>query len=108
MFGRKKFKKISHKSAMKAIKKDPGICVIDVRKPTEFNFGHIPGAICIPEDLIGKEPILKLPGKDETVLLYCRTGRRAKKAAKKLVRMGYKDVRVMGGIISWRGPVTRN
>ena len=109
MFGFKKkgFKSISQKEAIKIMDRDPDVCIVDVRRPEEYNRGHIPGSYCIPEEVIGREPIVRIAGKNDTILVYCRTGRRAKKAAKKLAKLGYTDVREFGGIVKWRGPVHR-
>ena len=62
--------------------------ILDVRTFEEYNDGHIPGAICIPNENIGSEPLEELPDKDQLIYVYCRSGNRSKKAAHKLVDMG--------------------
>ena len=79
--------------------------VVDVRRQDEFDEGHIPGAICIPnESIIDTQP-KELPDLDQIILVYCRSGRRSKEASQKLFDMGYTNVFEFGGIIDWTGEV---
>ena len=76
------------------------IVLLDVRTQEEFEEGHIPGAICLPNEDISAD--LPLPfGKDTEILVYCRSGRRSAEAAEKLAGMGYANVADFGGIIDW-------
>ena len=43
--------------------------------------------------------------KEQTILVYCRSGRRSKEASEKLAAMGYTDIREFGGIIDWDGEI---
>ena len=62
--------------------------IVDVRRQDEFDEGHIPGAICIPnESIIDTQPE-ELPDLDQIILVYCRSGRRSKEASQKLFYMG--------------------
>ena len=45
------------------------------------------------------ESILK--DKNQLILVYCRSGRRSKLAADKLVTLGYTNIKEFGGIIDW-------
>ena len=79
--------------------------IVDVRRQDEFDEGHIPGAICIPnESIIDTQPE-ELPDLDQIILVYCRSGRRSKEASQKLFDMGYTNVFEFGGIIDWTGEV---
>jgi rhodanese-related sulfurtransferase len=53
--------------------------IIDVRTVKEYNAGHIPGAINIPhlQVKMRMNDILALKDKDQDIVLYCRSGRRA-------------------------------
>ena len=77
------------------------VVIVDVRTKSEYNEGRIKGAILIPNETIGKEMPSDLPDKNATVLLYCRSGRRSREAANKLVELGYKNVYDFGGINDW-------
>ena len=101
------FRIISQEEAMEMLSRDDGHIVIDVRTRDEFNEGHIPGAICIPNEDIGDERPAELPELEQIILVYCRSGNRSKKAAKKLCDMGYKNVYEFGGIITWEGDTVK-
>ncbi len=84
---------------------DDGHVIVDVRRPDEFAEGHIPGAICIPNESIIDSMPPELPDLDQIILIYCRSGRRSKEASQKLFDMGYTNVYEFGGIIDWTGEV---
>ncbi len=84
---------------------DDGHVIVDVRRQDEFDEGHIPGAICIPNESIVDTQPEELPDLDQIILIYCRSGRRSKEAAQKLFDMGYTSVFEFGGIIDWTGDV---
>ena len=77
------------------------IIVLDVRTKAEYDEGHIENAILIPNEEISTEKPEQLPDLDAEILVYCRSGRRSKEAANKLVDMGYTNVYDFGGIIDW-------
>ncbi|MBR3401795.1 MAG: YdcF family protein [Parasporobacterium sp.] len=96
---------ITQEEAAYMMTKDDGHVVVDVRRQDEYDAGHIPGAILIPNESIGEEPPAELPDKEQIILVYCRSGRRSKEAAQKLFDMGYERVYEFGGIIDWTGEV---
>lgn len=81
--------------------------ILDVRTEAEYAGGHIPGAICIPNESIGSEMPKELPDKDQLILVYCRSGNRSKQAAEKLVKLGYTDIKEFGGINTWDGYIEK-
>jgi rhodanese-related sulfurtransferase len=81
-----------------------GAVIIDVRTPAEYEAGHIPGARLIPYDQIAARSA-ELPGKDQPVLLYCRTGRRTGVAAGTLAQLGFRAVYDLQGLSNWPGQV---
>ena len=82
------------------MEENPDLILLDVRTQEEFEQGHIPGAVCLPNEMIAADmPFLF--GKDAEILLYCRSGRRSADAAKKLRDMGFTNVFDFGGIIDW-------
>ena len=99
------FIQISQDEAKQMMEMDDGHIVVDVRRPDEYASGHIPGAICIPNESIAAEQPKELPDLDQVILIYCRSGNRSKQAAKKLFDMGYTNVYEFGGIIEWTGEV---
>ena len=97
------YKQISQEEAAEMMTKDDGHVIVDVRRMDEYIEGHIPGAICIPNETIDRERPEKLPDLDQIILVYCRSGNRSKQASKKLAAMGYRNVYEFGGIITWTG-----
>lgn len=77
--------------------------ILDVRTVEEYEDGHIPGAICVPNETIGEDEIEELPDKEQVIMIYCRSGNRSKQAAKKLLEQGYTNLYEFGGIIDWTG-----
>ena len=72
--------------------------VIDVRTAEEFAEGHFPGAINIPhEDIIQGIRALNVD-KDQTILLYCRSGNRSGQAETKLQSFGFSGAKNVGGL----------
>ena len=97
------YKQISQEEAAEMMTKDDGHVIVDVRRMDEYIEGHIPGAICIPNENIDQERPEKLPDLDQIILVYCRSGNRSKQASEKLAAMGYRNVYEFGGIITWTG-----
>ena len=63
--------------------------VIDVRTPQEYAGGHIAGALNIDHAVIAQEISKANVAKDDTVILYCRSGNRSGIAQEALKKMGY-------------------
>ena len=80
---------------------ESGYIIIDARTQEEYDQGHIPGAILIPEYESAGRAEKERPDKDQLILVYCRSGRRSKIAAEELVKLGYTNVKEFGGIIDW-------
>ena len=77
------------------------VVVVDVRTREEYDAGHIENAVLVPNESIGSEMPEALPDKETTLLIYCRSGRRSKDAAQKLLKLGYQNVYDFGGVIDW-------
>ena len=95
------FESLDAEAFEKAIS-DTSVVRLDVRSIDEFASGHIAKAINIDvmkDDFTTKATSL-LP-KDKTIALYCRSGRRSKKAAGILVENGYKVIELNSGISGW-------
>ena len=95
------FESLDAEAFEKAIS-DTSVVRLDVRSIDEYASGHIAKAINIDvmkDDFTTKATSL-LP-KDKTIALYCRSGRRSKKAAGILVENGYKVIELNSGISGW-------
>ena len=97
------YTQISTAQAVELMQTEKDYIILDVRTVEEYNAGHIPNAICIPnESITDKEPP-ELPDKDQLILVYCRSGRRSKEASQKLADLGYTKITEFGSIIDWTG-----
>ena len=103
----KSYHQISQDEAKAMMESDDGHVIVDVRRQDEYDEGHIPGAICIPNESIEDERPAELPDLNQVILVYCRSGRRSKEASQKLFDMGYTNVYEFGGIIDWTGEVVK-
>ena len=101
------YQQISQEEAMEMMKRDDGHVIVDVRRQDEYDEGHIPGAILIPNESINKTRPEQLPDPDQIILVYCRSGVRSKEASQKLLEMGYERIYEFGGIITWPGEIEK-
>ena len=96
---------ITAQEAKEIMDSQEGYIILDTRAQEEYDEGHIPGAINIPNEAIGTTEIPKLPKKDQLILVYCRSGNRSKQASGKLAALGYTNIVEFGGINSWPGEI---
>lgn len=94
------YKKITAEEAAKLMA-EKGTTVVDVRRPEEYAGGHLEEAVLAPLGALHEEAAEKLPDKDATLLVYCRSGSRSRTASDILIGMGYHRVYDLGGIINW-------
>ena len=97
------YRQITMEEAVTMMAQESGYIILDVRRADEFAAGHIPNAINVANEDIGTAEITALPDKDQLILVYCRSGRRSKEAAEKLVKLGYSNIVEFGGILDWTG-----
>lgn len=91
---------LTPEAAKTRLEENPDVILLDVRTQKEYDTGHIPGAVCLPNEDIQAD--LPLPfEKDAEILVYCRSGRRSAQAAEKLASLGYTNVADFGGIQNW-------
>ena len=97
------YRRITSDEAAAMMEQETDYIILDVRRPDEYAAGHIPNAINVPNESIGTDEIPELPNKDQLIMVYCRSGRRSKEAAEKLVKLGYTNIVEFGGILDWKG-----
>ncbi len=95
------FQTISVQEAKEMMDSGEAIIIVDVRTREEYEAGHIPGALLIPNETISDQQPELLPDQSATILVYCRSGNRSRQASQKLADMGYTAVYDFGGIIDW-------
>lgn len=93
---------ITAEEAKEIMDSESGYVILDVRTQEEYDEGHIPGAVLIPDTDIKSKAESVLKDKNQLILVYCRSGRRSKIAAADLVSLGYTNIKEFGGIIEWQ------
>ena len=67
--------------------------IIDVREPSEYQQGHVEGALNIPPaELLAGAKQLDDVAKDSELILYCRSGSRSNASIQILKKMGYTNL----------------
>ena len=88
------YHQITQEEAKEMMTKDDGHIIVDVRRQDEYDEGHIPGAVLIPNESITDKQPEQLPDLSQVILIYCRSGRRSKEASQKLADIGYQHLRI--------------
>lgn len=78
-----------------------GAILIDVRSKQEYQEGHLPRAINIPEYEIQRRVQKEIPNKNQLIVVYCQYGGRSKNTYIKMKKMGYSNIyNLYGGLES--------
>ncbi len=83
------------------------VVILDVREDYEYEEGHIENSVLLPLSEVEMSAESILPNKDETILVYCRSGNRSKQASSILARLGYTNIYEFGGINTWEYGVVK-
>lgn len=83
--------------------KGPKVQLVDVRTAKEYKRWHIGKAINIDFfNTVDFQKSFEKLQKDKPVYLYCQSGNRSQKAARRLIQMGFEKIYdLKGGIIRW-------
>lgn len=79
------------------------IQIVNVRTVAEYSEGHIPGSLNInvlDESFSANADELLNP--EQTIAVYCKSGRRSRNAAKILVKKGFKVYNLDKGFDNWK------
>ena len=80
-----------------------GVTLIDVRESTEWEEGHLPGAVHVPRGFLESRIETAVPEHDRPLVLYCAGGVRSALAARQLAELGYTNVASMtSGFQGWK------
>lgn len=89
---------VSAEELLQQLQQDPKLCLVDVRTPEEHQEYNIGGKLI---------PLAELPSrlneldKAQTIVLYCRSGKRSLTAVNLLKQVGFVNVRhLQGGVLS--------
>jgi len=83
------------------MEEDRTIILVDVRTEEEYTEEHITCALLLPVDELEGLAPKRIPDKQASYIVYCRTGNRSAIAAQILIHMGYQKIYDMGGIVDW-------
>ncbi|GAA0182015.1 hypothetical protein SH2C18_44640 [Clostridium sediminicola] len=101
-------KRISPLKAKEMLQKDGNIILLDVRTPEEYAEKRIPNSVNLPIDDLGEKASEVLSDKNATIIVYCKLGKRSKRATRILCKMGYTNVYNLGGIQDWPYETEKN
>ena len=108
------FEKIN--KGLEEFKSTPGAVLVDVREPDEFASGHIPGAVNLPLSTLQNASASASVqtvfegaevSKDTVMFIYCLRGSRSMRAVGILKKMGYQNVKSIGGINRYQGEIEK-
>lgn len=71
--------------------------ILDVRSEQEFQQGHVPNAQLIPHTEISQRLGELESHRDQPIIIYCQSGRRAKLAVRQLRKEGFKQIILLEG-----------
>ena len=93
---------IDSKEAYGLIKADSNIAVLDVRTAKEFADGHVAGAVNIDVNQTDFAQKIDQLDRSKTYIVYCRSGRRSRKAVGIMAAKGFKNLyNVSDGFVGW-------
>jgi len=82
----------------------PGSFLLDVRRPEEFDAGHIDGAVRVVHTHV-LDHLSELP-RDREIHVNCRSGARSARVVALLERHGLRATNLAGGMLGWTGKST--
>lgn len=102
IFGRNrttKEKSIGYEDAKGILKNNTQAILLDVRSEQEYRENHLDGSINYPLYDLQRNSKSLIWNKHNTIIIYCQSGSRSKKAMKILEQEGYKNVyEIKGGL----------
>ena len=99
-------KQVDINAGIEEYKNTKGAVLVDVRTPDEYRQGYIPGSKNVPlQQFTAITSVVE--DKSTPLFVYCHSGARSRRAATAFERMGYANVKNIGGIISYRGDLKR-
>ena len=88
---------------MKLLQSDSNAYLLDVRRADEYAAGHLPGAALLDvADSVAFARGVELLDKEKNIYIYCRSGRRSRKAAEILTSKGFNVRDMQGGYNAWK------
>ena len=92
-------KEIEYENVKTILKNDKNAILLDVRSPQEYKEGHLDKSINLPLYNIERDCKKVLKDKNNTIIIYCQSGGRSKKALEILEKEGYISLySILGGL----------
>lgn len=92
--------------AIEEAKKIENKILLDVRSYEEYDEYHIPNSFNIPVNFISNATLL-IKDKTTPLFVFCFSGSRSAVAVAHLNRMGFTNVKNIGGISSYKGEIVK-
>ncbi len=90
---------IDYESAKIILKNDKQAILVDVRSPQEYKEGHLEGSINIPLYDLERNCKALVDKKENTIILYCQSGSRSRKAMQILQEQSCSNIyQIDGGL----------
>jgi molybdopterin/thiamine biosynthesis adenylyltransferase/rhodanese-related sulfurtransferase len=90
-------------AASQLLESNEAPALVDIREQSEWDEGHIPGAVHIPRGNLESRIENAVPDRERPVILYCASGSRSAFGAKTLEELGYEHVSSLaGGFTEWK------
>jgi len=100
---RSQITEVSVEQANQLLKTNKNIVLIDIRTKEEWNGGHIPGAVHLARGMLEFLVERKVKDKNQSILVYCRSGARGALGTLTLQKMGYTNVKnIAGAFLAWK------
>ena len=96
---REVLREIDAARAHELLSREDGPVLVDIREPSEWETGWIPGGLRVPMSELSDQ---LEEHRDRTLVIYCAHGNRSRRVADALAEAGYADpVSLAGGIVAW-------
>lgn len=92
-----KSNEIDYENVKIMLKNDKTAILLDVRSPQEYKEEHLEGSINIPLYDICKLAENTIKNKQGTIIVYCQSGNRSRKAVEELSKEGYESLYSLKG-----------
>ncbi|WP_099204492.1 rhodanese-like domain-containing protein [Scatolibacter rhodanostii] len=92
--------------AAQKLAEDSSIVLLDVRTREEYREARLPNSKNLPLNQIDNITS-QVADKNSKIYVYCHSGARSQQACEKLMKIGYRNVTNIGGIIQWKGKIER-
>ena len=101
------YQKLEMEAGLEKFRATENALLVDVRNPSEYANGHIPGSINFAMSRVLKEAEEEFPDKDQPIFVYCQSGARSARAGKLMELLGYSQITDLGGISDYRGEIEK-